>query len=266
MPQKRCGLGFDCGSMMLQPGIDPGDCENYLACGAATRLTPEEEFQLIRIREIRQQEYDYQREIDAQEYERLREILQVNRRQAAIMMLMSRGCSQTPESLGVMQLVSAITTKIEESALLLGQFEGRYIAPKCEVHIYNVKRPGGVYQYNKLTSGEAIFEPSEKTEKVKVIHLSSDNDPRNLEARAGVERRNKLMQARTQMNVALQALSTAVELLTSSSLEVLPQARTQVNPVLAVDSAPSTPALVAEPPSTWEANVDSFLEQVRWDE
>ncbi|MHC5763069.1 hypothetical protein, partial [Nostoc sp.] len=224
MPQKRCGLGFDCGSMMLHPGIDPGDCENYTTCGAATRLTPEEEFELIRIREIEARERQEQ-------YERYREIIRVNRHQAALMMLMSRGYPQTPESLGLVELLNQINTKAEQVRSLLAQFEGQYIAPeKCEVHIYNVKRPAGTYEYNKLTAGEAIFEPSEKTEKVKVIHLSSDSDPRNLEGRAGVERRHKLTQARTQMNVGLQALTAAVELLTEgSSLQVIPQARTELD-------------------------------------
>ncbi|MEH2235184.1 hypothetical protein [Nostoc sp.] len=62
---------------------------------------------------------------------------------------------------------------------------------------------------------------------VKVIHLNTDDDPRNLEGRAGVERRNKALQARTQLNVALQAVTTAVKLLTEgSSLQVIPEART----------------------------------------
>lgn len=52
MAEKICGLGFDCGSMMLCPSIDPGDCENYQACADAKKLQPQESFE-IRIRRER---------------------------------------------------------------------------------------------------------------------------------------------------------------------------------------------------------------------
>lgn len=220
MPNKRCGLGFDCASMMLCPGIDPGDCENYATCGSAIQLTPEEEFELIRWREIQARERQ-------QEYERRREIFRLNRHQAALMMLRDRGCPQTPESLGVVELLVTLATKVEQVQAQLAQFEDHYIAPeKCEAHTYNVKRPRGVYSYNKLSAAEAIFEPSEKAEKVKVIHLSADDDPRNIEARLGIERRNTLTQVRTQINVAQAALTQALELLQGSSIINSQQART----------------------------------------
>jgi len=75
-----------------------------------------------------------------------------------------------------------------------------YIAPEqTEVHQYNVKRREKTFWYNKLASKEAIFKPVEHTQKVKVLHLSHDDDPRNIEARAGIERRNQITQARTKL-------------------------------------------------------------------
>lgn len=89
-----------------------------------------------------------------------------------------------------------------------------YIAPdSCEAHRYNVKRPSGTYGYNKLTSREAIFKPEEKEEQVKVIHLSHDDDPRNTEGRRGIERRNRLHQVQTQLDVAARILEEAIALL-----------------------------------------------------
>lgn len=214
MPLKRCGLGFDCASMMMQPGLDAGDCENYATCGAATRLTPEEEFELILWREVQSQQRQERRQ-------RQQEIIRVNRHACALIMLMNRGCPQTPESLGVVELLSRIAPLVESVRSQLDHFEGQYIAPeKCEAHTYKVKRPIGVYQYNKLTAAEAIFEPSEKAQKVRVVHLSNDDDPRNKQARLGIERRNALTQARTQINVAHQALTQALELLQSSSINI----------------------------------------------
>ena len=67
--------------------------------------------------------------------------------------------------------------------------------------------------YNKLTSKEAIFNLVERTQKVKVLHLSHDDDPRNIEARAGIERRNQLTQARTKLKETQERLIDVLELL-----------------------------------------------------
>lgn len=212
MPRKICGLGFDCASMMLQPGIDPGFCLNYDTCGAAIKLTPDEEIELIRVREIQAQQRQ-------QEYERIQERFRTTRRQAAVMMLMSRGCPSSAESLGVDAKIQEIAACIEQLHHQLNHLEGQYIAPPgCEVHHYNVKRPSGVYGYNKLTASEPIFEPSSKQEKVRVIHLSHDYDPRNLQARLGIERRNQLTRVRTLLAGAVELLQEAANTLGQGSL------------------------------------------------
>ncbi|MEH1916651.1 hypothetical protein [Nostoc sp.] len=194
MPRKICGLGFDCASMMLQPGLlDCGECLNYKTCGSAIKLSPDEEIELIRMRLL--------------ERERIQETLRTTRREAAIMMLMARGCPNNAHSLGITTQMEAIAELVEQLREQLNNLEGHYVAPLgCEVHHYNVKRPSGVYGYNKLTASESIFEPSEKQQKVKVVHLSHDDDPRNTEARLGIERRNQLTRVRT-------LLATTVELL-----------------------------------------------------
>jgi len=53
--------------------------------------------------------------------------------------------------------------------------------------------------YNKLTAKRALFEPVERRHRTKTIHLSYDDDARNLEAREGIARRNKLVQANTRL-------------------------------------------------------------------
>ncbi|BAT56968.1 hypothetical protein NOS3756_59800 (plasmid) [Nostoc sp. NIES-3756] len=228
MPRKICGLGFDCASMMLQPGIDPGFCLNYETCGAATKLTPDEEIELIRVREI---EIRSRRE----RRQRVQETIRTTRRQAAVMMLMSRGCPQNAESLGVTAQMQEIAACVEQLHHQLNNLEGHYIAPPgCEVHHYNVKRPSGVYGYNKLTASEPIFEPSEKQERVRVIHLSHDYDPRNVQARLGIDRRNKLTRVRT-------LLAGAVELLQSCASTLSDESLVQSNSLLmTVDSRLST--------------------------
>jgi len=135
------------------------------------------------------------------------------------MVLMSRGCPQALDNFGLPDLLTSIESQIAELQSQLGTFiDDRYIAPEgCEAHRYNVKRPSGVYWYNKLTSQRAIFEPEEQAAKVKVIHLSHDDDPRNLEGRRGIERRNRLGQAQTQIRIAEEALQRAVDLINAFS-------------------------------------------------
>lgn len=200
MPKKKCGFSFSCASMMMQPGLEAADCPNYQVCGSATELAPDEQVQLVRVRQEEQRRWEEQ--------------IRVSRREAAIMMLMSRACPQSPDSLGLSQLLVHIQEQLSEARSRLFRLEGKYIAPEqCQVHQYNVKRPTGTYWYNKLTADEPLFEPAERTQKVCVIHLSRDKDPRNEEGRLGLERRNQLIQARTRLRAIESALNDVLELL-----------------------------------------------------
>lgn len=220
MPEKRCSLGFSCASMMMFPGLDPGDCDNYEACKEAAKLMPRQNFELTRVSEIDDPEL---RETQRLRYERIR----VNRHSCALMMLLDRGDPQSIESLGIAELMNQINSLMPAIQTALNHYSNYYIAPeKVEAHSYNVKRPRGVYSYNKLASPNAIFEPAERDAKVKVIHLSHDDDPRNLEARQGIERRNKLSQARTQLQIAQAALMQALNLIAGSSGITIEEART----------------------------------------
>ena len=190
------------------PGLTADQCPNRKTCGLLSEFSPEEQMELIRVRELRCQELEEAAEFQRQERERVQERIRVSAHEAAILLLKQRGCPQSPESLGVWGAVAQIDLKLSELRSRLNQFEGTYIAPlECEAHVYNVKRPYGVYKYNKLTAETAIFEPSERLNKVRVLHLSHTDDPRNLEAREGIERRNKLMSILNQINQAERLLS-----------------------------------------------------------
>ncbi|MEH1861767.1 MAG: hypothetical protein V7L21_28085 [Nostoc sp.] len=215
MPKKKCGLGFDCASMMQYPGVDSGDCLNYKTCGSAVQLSPDEELELVRIREEQMRQYQEQ--------------IRLTRRSAAIMMLMRRGCPQSPESLSVIPAIEAIATTLDNIRTGLTNFDGQYIAPPgCELHIYNVKRPSGTYSYYKLTAENAIFAPSEKEQEVRVIHLSHQHDARYIEAQLGIERRNKLTQVRTLLHNASTLLEEATRLLEQTTDMNSPNATVEV--------------------------------------
>lgn len=215
MPKKKCGFGFSCAAMMMQPGLEPTDCPNYKTCGSASQLTPEEEVELIRVREVQRQEAEARWQEHLQQWEQVQERIRVSRRSAAIAMLMQRGYPQTLNNFGITDLIGLTETRLQQLRSQLEQFATDcYIAPdSCEAHYYNVKRPHGTYGYNKLTSKEAIFEPEEKPEKVKVLHLSHDDDPRNTEGRRGIERRNRLHQVQSKFHVATKILEEAIFLL-----------------------------------------------------
>lgn len=217
MPQKKCGFGFSCASMMMQPTLEPKDCPNWETCGRVQEYTPDEEIALQRVIEI--------------EGERVTCEWMITRHRAAIAMLQERGQHREVSDFGLEEAQSAITealTRLQESLSSFAQHEG-YIAPDgIEAHRYNVKRPGRryrgedgkwyryrrVYWYNKLTANNKIFAPAVPDEEVRydsvrVIHTSHDDDPRNIESRLGIERRNRLNQIHTQLSTALEAIEQA---------------------------------------------------------
>jgi hypothetical protein len=204
--------------MQLQPGLEPMDCPNYRTCGSASTLTPEEEVELIRVREIERQVREQANQAHRQERERIQERIWVSRRSAAVSMLKQRGCPQTLENFGLNESLALIEQQIQIVRSLAAQLAESYIAPDhCEAHRYNVKRPSGTYTYNKLTSRDAIFAPSIEPNPVKVLHLSHDEDPCNLEGRQGIERRNRLHQAETQLKIAEATLEEAIAILSEPS-------------------------------------------------
>lgn len=199
MPKIKCAYGFNCASMLQDWSLKPEDCPNRETCGLIRELSPEEEVVL------------YQARIE--ENQRIVEERRVRQSQAAIALLNSRGCPQTAESLGLYETLQNLQNTIEALEDAIGEIENEegYIAPpQVEVHPYLVKRGSNSYQYNKLSAQTAIFEPQEKTNKVKNIHLSKDDDSRNIEARKGIERRNKLIAARSKITKANRILNAAL--------------------------------------------------------
>lgn len=213
MAEKRCGLGFSCASMMQQVELRVEDCPNVNVCGVAHRLESDAEFELVRGGSSGVESFS------------------VTRQEAAIMMLMRRGCPQSVESFGLDDQIATLAARLSQLTDELTQYDGHYIAPaEVEAVAYSVKRPGrliktpegayretNVYWYNKLMSQSAIFAPAEKDRLVKVIHLSKVDDPRNLEGRQGIERRNQLTQIATQLRVAESAIAKAQALVAMRS-------------------------------------------------
>ncbi|MBD2093220.1 hypothetical protein H6F67_25585 [Microcoleus sp. FACHB-1515] len=215
MPKKVCGFGFDCGSMLLQPGLEPGECPNYTTCGRATRLTPDEEIELIRVRRV-QREKRQRRSRQAQREQALRrEVWRTTRRQIALEMLMQRGCPQTYRQYVPNETFEQLTEVIAQLQAQLAQFEGSYIPPEGTIaHRYWVHRGYASYPYNKLMARRAMFAPAQEEQAVRMIHLSRDDDPRNLEARKGITRMHRLVAIREQLQVAQAAVAEAIALAT----------------------------------------------------
>ena len=213
MAEKRCGLGFSCASMMQQAELRVGNCPNLAVCGIAQRLEPDAEFELVRSGSSGI------------------ETISVNRQSAAVMMLMRRGYSQSLSSFSLYEQITHLSEQLNQLAADIAHYEDCYIVPAgVEAVSYSVKRPGRLietpegmvrqireYWYNKLMSQSAIFAPAEQEQPVKVIHLSKNNDPRNLEGRRGVARRNQLNQIVTQLRIVRSAIAKARELAAQSS-------------------------------------------------
>lgn len=214
MAEKRCGLGFSCASMMQQVELRLEDCPNVGVCGMAQRLEPDAEFELVRGGSAGGVE-----------------TFSVTRQEAAIMMLMRRGCPQPVSFFGLNEQVATLSEQLNQLTNDIAHYESHYIAPTgVEAVSYSVKWERGMketpeglvpdireYWYNKLMSQTAIFAPAEQTRSVKVIHLSKNHDPRNVEGRQGVERRNQLTQIATQLRIAESAIAKARELASTAA-------------------------------------------------
>ena len=104
MPQKKCGFGFSCASMMMQPTLEPKDCPNWETCGRVQEYTPDEEIALQRVMEI--------------EGERVTCEWMITRHRAAIAMLQERGQHREVSDFGLEEAQSAIAealTRLQES-------------------------------------------------------------------------------------------------------------------------------------------------------
>lgn len=103
-----------------------------------------------------------------------------------------------------------------------------YIAPEgVEAHVYSVKRPAAsqfpegtpiqeirkrqkVYRYWKLQSKTPQFKSKGGDDKsCKTIHLGKGDNPKTIQARLGIERRNRLSKIRTKLMEAAAAVEEA---------------------------------------------------------
>ena len=155
----------------------------------------------------------------------------------AVFELIKFGNPQLAKNFGIDQQIRQIRESLKRIKTQLNNYNGLsninrgYIAPKgVEVHTYNTKHPPSgkfppetpleeirkqqtIYKYHKLLSTTAQFE-SETTDsrKRKVIHLGKHDSEKNIQARLGIERRNRLAKIRTLTTQASKALHEAAEL------------------------------------------------------
>lgn len=188
------------------PGLTAEDCPNKEVCGTIIQLTEEEEAELYAAR--------------MENNRRVVRTVMISPQRAAERLLRDRGCPQTAETIGIEESTVALIDTISQCQNLVEQLTSSYVAPPgVEAHRYLVKRPYGTYQYNKLTSKSAIFPPQQEDTEVKVLHLSRDTDPRNILGRSGIERRNRILFLKTQIEKATELLSKVMESVDDVSIE-----------------------------------------------
>ena len=225
---RACPFGFSCRDMFQLPSeLSANDCENLKSCKSLSatsgmRSDVSEVYPLQMVNEAGQ-----------------RETLSMTEEEAAFLMLWYRGATQTIEfGFEVDGLIDTIARHIIDiNEVLENEWEGKYIAPEgATVHTYSVYRPSrpellarGLitsdaslseireyqrgFEYDKLTSSEAIFRSALRNdERVKAIHLSRRDTARSIEARKGIERRNRLHQIENRLKAAIAAVSEALDI------------------------------------------------------
>ena len=201
----RSGLRSRHWRVRAVPGLTAEDCPNKEVCGTIIQLTESERAELRAAR--------------MENNRRVVETVMMSPSSAAQRLLRDRGCSQTAETLGVEQSAIALIDAIATCQDKIAELTSSYVAPPgVEAHRYSVKRPYNTYQYNKLTSKESIFPPQQEENEVKVLHLSRDTNPRNILARSGIERRNRILLLKTQIEKATELLTLAIESIEATSI------------------------------------------------
>lgn len=214
---QRCRLGFSCSLMMQQTGIDASQCTNRLTCGAVVRHEHDQAAARAEFVRVQQQIWGEERTSLWIEYlnylEQERQSLQLSRTEAAIAMLLQRARPQSVEDFDITPLFEAITAHLQELQSIIESEYSRFhfIAPeRVQAHHYNATGSRGRYTYNKLQASQPIFAPSVESRYVRMVHLSHDDDPRNIEARRGIERRERLELVKASLQDMTSSLSTLI--------------------------------------------------------
>jgi hypothetical protein len=171
-------------------------------------LTEDELVELVRVREVAQ---GRQRRAAA----RYREQWVTSRRQIALQLLQERGRPQQAVDYIPDAVFDQLHQQIAQLQTQLQRLEQPYLPPEGTiVHRYWVNRRYARYAYNKLMALRPVFPAVEqhKRQWTRVIHLSKDDDLRNLEARKGITRQQRLLSIREALEQAQAALQAALEL------------------------------------------------------
>lgn len=204
---------------MLQPGLEPGECPNDATCGRATRLTPDEAIDLMRVRQVQREDQEHRRRRAQQTDEQRQAVWRTTRRAIALELLRRRGCPQTVQQDIPDDTFEQLVGTTAQLQAQLARFEGTYIPPEGTIaHRYWVHRGYASYPDNKLMALSAIFPAVEQDQRehTSIIHLSHDDDPRHMEVRKGVTRMHRLMAIRSLLQVAQNALAKAIAMAEAS--------------------------------------------------
>ena len=220
------------------------DCVNISQCTKAAKYGSQRLFRFGVYEELKSrfllllQSRKKLRKKEERELEEIRPICfyvwSIKSHERAALTLKRRSKGQNFFDFGIYEKISLIKKLLEQlhSNIHNGCYLDRdYIAPEgVEVNSYSVKHPSSnkfpqgtppeeirknqkVYLYHKLQSKTAQFTSTkENGKKCQVIHLGRSNDEKNIQARLGIERRNRLSKIRTRLIQAETALKEAAEL------------------------------------------------------
>ena len=243
--RQKCPYGFTCSNM---PKLSPSDtasqeCANLSQCEKAAKYGSRTLFPYGKYEKLKSRfdSLDQRKNLSNKAKNELEEIRptvsyveSIRSHEKVVSTLERRRKGQDYSDFGVRECISLIEKKLQQLRSNLHNncyLKRDYIASEgVEVNSYSVKHPPSsnfpqgtspeeirknqkVYLYHKLKSKTAQFRSEkENGEKSKVIHLGKSNDEKNIQARLGIERRNRLSKIRTKLIQAETALKEAEEL------------------------------------------------------
>lgn len=248
--REQCPYGFTCSRMTSQPNTTAINCWFVKDCrklkkSSNSNIDDKLKQFLQQISELREELARLKRLQPNQKQkaqikylsQRKSFLCRVIAHEIAISKLEEFGNPLSAESFGIYEEILQIKKSIGCIKTQINNFSGlsnlnrNYIAPEgVEVHTYSVKHPPSskfppgtpleeirtqqkIYKYHKLLSKTAQFKSETNSSRnCKVIHLGKNDSEKNIQARLGIERRNRLSKIRTLVTQAAEALQEAAEL------------------------------------------------------
>lgn len=243
-PSRKCPYGFTCKNHPWGKNKITKDCKYYDDCKKIVRDIAKSSIDIDSYKEyinkIAEESQQYSalalKDNSAHCYRGTNEQTSlffeaIKKHECSVISLREYANHQSSKSLEIIKYISEVKELLEQLESQLETFDRGYIAPVgAEFNTYNTKRRPNiefsaendsqteyykpkVYKYCMLRAKTDLFKSKGKAKlKCKSIHLGEIGSEKDIQARLGIEKRNRLLKIRTRLIRAVEAMKEAAKL------------------------------------------------------